>query len=169
MTLSARAGVSLSAIQMKLTVLERMKYFVKMTYGALQEYFQNMFLRKVYGMLQGSSEVCLMWSLSYSVQFKFLDEQVPMAVLPSPQPAIYTARNGKGFVDDVTLWETSLTSELREVRAQMQAKAQAWEQGVHVAGGALNLLKTIFFAVSWNYQRNGPRQCQNSDDTNYTC
>jgi hypothetical protein len=58
MILSARAGVSPSAIQMKLTVLERMKYFVKMTYGALQDYFQNKFLRKVYGMLQGSSEVC---------------------------------------------------------------------------------------------------------------
>jgi hypothetical protein len=37
----------------------------------------------------------------------------------------------------------------------MQAKAQAWEQGVHVTGRALNLLKTIFFAISWNYQKNG--------------
>jgi hypothetical protein len=37
----------------------------------------------------------------------------------------------------------------------MQAKAQAWERGVHIAGGALNLLKTIFFAVSWNFQKNG--------------
>jgi hypothetical protein len=120
MTLSARAWVSLSAIQMKLTILERMKYFVKMTYRALQDYFQNTFLWKVYGMLQGSSEVCLMWSLSCLVQFKFLDEQVPMAVLPSPWPAIYTACNGKGFLDDVTLWETLLTSELREVLAQMQ-------------------------------------------------
>jgi hypothetical protein len=89
------------------------------------------------------------------VQFEVLDEQFAMAVFPSPRPAIYTARNGKGFVNDVTLWETLLTSELREVQVQMQAKAQAWEQGVHVAGGALNLLKTIFFAVSWNYQKNG--------------
>jgi hypothetical protein len=37
----------------------------------------------------------------------------------------------------------------------MQAKAQAWERGVHVAGGALNLLKTIFFALSWNFRKNG--------------
>jgi hypothetical protein len=37
----------------------------------------------------------------------------------------------------------------------MQAKAQAWERRVHIAGGALNLLKTIFFAVSWNYRKNG--------------
>jgi hypothetical protein len=27
----------------------------------------------------------------------------------------------------------------------MQAKAQAWERGVHVARGALNLLKTFFW------------------------
>jgi hypothetical protein len=67
-----------------------------------------------------------------------LDEQIPMAVFPSPRPSLYTERNGEGFVDDVTLWETSLTSELREVQERMQAKAQAWEQGVHVAGGALS-------------------------------
>jgi hypothetical protein len=74
-----------------------------------------------------------------------------MAVFPSPRPSLYTERNGKGFVDDVSLWEMSLTSELREVQEQMQAKAQAWERGVHITGGALNLLKTIFFAVSWNF------------------
>jgi hypothetical protein len=49
----------------------------------------------------------------------------------------------------------SLTSELSTVQVQMQAKAQAWEQGVHIAGGAQNLLKTIFFAVSWNFWKNG--------------
>jgi hypothetical protein len=89
------------------------------------------------------------------VQFDVLDKQIPMAVFPSPQPSLYTAHNGEGFVDDVTLSETLLTSELREVQERMQAKAQAWERGVHVAGGTLNLLKTIFFAVSWNFQKNG--------------
>jgi hypothetical protein len=125
MILSARAGVSPSAIQMKLTVLKRMKHFVKTAYRASHDYFQNTFLRGIYGMLQGSSEVCPIWSLSSSVQFDVLDEQIPMAVFPSPQPSLYTERNGEGFVDDVTLWETLLTSELREVQEQMQDKAQA--------------------------------------------
>jgi hypothetical protein len=83
MILSARAGVSPSAIQMKLTVLKRMKYFVKTAYGASQDYFQNTFLQGIYGMLQGSSEVCPIWSLSSSVQFDVLDKQIPMAVFPS--------------------------------------------------------------------------------------
>jgi hypothetical protein len=61
------------------------------------------------------------------VQFEVLDEQFPMAVFPSPRPPLYTEHNGGGFVDDVSLWETSLTSELREVQEQMQTKAQAWE------------------------------------------
>jgi hypothetical protein len=89
------------------------------------------------------------------VQFTVLDEQFPPAIFPSPRPEVYTAHNGKGFVDDVSLWEASPTQELRVVQAQMQAKAQAWERGVHVAGGALNLLKTFFFAVSWNFRKNG--------------
>jgi hypothetical protein len=36
MILSARAGVSTSAIQMKLTVLKRMKYFIKKAYGSTE-------------------------------------------------------------------------------------------------------------------------------------
>jgi hypothetical protein len=68
---------------MKLTVLERMKYFIKMAYGALQDYFQNKFLQKIYRMLQGSSEICPIWSLSSSIQFEILDKQFPMAVFPT--------------------------------------------------------------------------------------
>jgi hypothetical protein len=74
------------------------------------------------------------------------------------------ARNGEGFVDDVTLWETSHTKELEDVLAIMETKAQAWEQGVHVAGGALNFLKTFFFAVSWNFRKNGQPVMQTVND-----
>jgi hypothetical protein len=53
-----------------------------------------------------------------------------MLLFWSPYPSCSTFL----IVDDVTLWETLRTSELREVQEQMQAKAQAqaWEQGVHV-------------------------------------
>jgi hypothetical protein len=90
---------------MKLTVLKRMKYFVKTAYRASHDYFQNTFLWGNYGMLQGSSEVCPIWSVSSLVQFDVLDEQIPMAVFPSPRPSLYTERNSEGFVDDVTLWK----------------------------------------------------------------
>jgi hypothetical protein len=60
-------------------------------------------------MLQGSSEVCPIWTLSSSVQFAALNKQFLLAIFPSPHPEVYTARNGKGFVDDITLWETSPT------------------------------------------------------------
>jgi hypothetical protein len=69
---------------MKLTVLKRIKYFVKTAYGASQNYLQNTFFQKIYRMLQGSSEVCPIWSLSSSVQFEVLDKQFPKAVFPSP-------------------------------------------------------------------------------------
>ncbi len=79
------------------------------------------------------------WAPPYSLRFLRNSSQWQS----SPQPAIYTARNGEGFIDDVTLWETLLTAELRVVLASMQAKAWSWEWGVHIARGALNLLKTI--------------------------
>jgi hypothetical protein len=91
MVLSAHTGISKGAIKMKLTVLKRMKYFVKTAYGTLKEHFQNTFLRWILGMLQGSSKVCWIWSLSSSIQFEVLDEQFPMAVFPCPCPELYTA------------------------------------------------------------------------------
>jgi hypothetical protein len=53
------------------------------------------------------------------------------------------------------MWETSATNPLIEVAAQMEIKAQARECSVHVLGGALNLLKTFCFAISWNFRKNG--------------
>jgi hypothetical protein len=107
MILSAQAGMKEPAIQMKLTVLKRMKHFVKTAYGASKEYFTNTILRSILSMLQGSSEVCPIWTLSSSVQFTVLDKQFLPAIFPSPHPEVYTACNDKGFVDDVSLWETS--------------------------------------------------------------
>jgi hypothetical protein len=168
MILSARAGVGVKPIEMKLKVLERMQYYVKTAYGLSTSSFQNMFLRYVISLLQGSSEVCPIWSLSSSVQFDIMDKLYPMAVFPSPRPEVFTKRNGESFVDDTTLWETSMTASLPEVVATMTSKAQAWERGVHVAGGALNLLKTFFYAVSGKYKKNGQPTMQTvSDDPDF--
>jgi hypothetical protein len=109
MILLAQAGVKEPAIQMKLTTLKRMKYFVKASFGASKEYLTNTFLRSILGMLQGSSKFCPIWTLSSSVQFTILDEQFLPAIFPSPHPEVYTARNGEGFVDDVSLREPSPT------------------------------------------------------------
>jgi hypothetical protein len=84
MILSARAGVGVKPIEIKLKVLERMKYYVKMAYGLSTSSFQNTFLRYALGPLQGSSEVCPICSLSSSVQFNVMDKLYPMAVFPSP-------------------------------------------------------------------------------------
>jgi hypothetical protein len=57
----------------------------------------------------------------------------------------------KAFVDDKTLWDPSYTASLREVATCITTKAQAWEQSVYVVSGALNLLKTFFYTISWNF------------------
>ncbi len=48
-----------------------------------------------------------------------------MVVFPSPQPEVSTERNGESFVDDTTLWVTSMIASLQEVIQQMTSKAQA--------------------------------------------
>lgn len=155
MITSARAGVPKGAINLKLTALERMKYFVKTAYGSSPSYFTNTLLRNILGLLQGSAAVGSIWALNSSIQLDVLDQMCPPAIFPSPRPEVYTARNGEAFVDDASMWGTSATDPLIEVAARMEIKAQAWERGVHVLGGALNLLKTFCFAISWNFRKNG--------------
>jgi hypothetical protein len=128
MSTSHRAGVPESAIQMKLTVLRRMKYFIKTAYGNSSTYFMNTFLRKILGLLQGSSDVGPIWTLNSSIQFQVLDQLHPPARFPSPCPQIYTERNAEGFVDDVTLWETSEDESIQTVTTRMQEKAQTWDK-----------------------------------------
>jgi hypothetical protein len=63
------------------------------------------------------------------------------------------------------LWETSSTATLEELTMVMAEKAQAWEQISDGLGGALNLLKTYFYAIGWKYRKNGqPVMRTNADD-----
>jgi hypothetical protein len=154
MITSAQASVPKGAINLKLTALEQMKYFVKTAYGSLPSYFTNTLLHNILGLLQGSATVGSIWALNSSIQLDVLDQMCPPTIFPSPRPEVYTTRNGKLFVDDASMWETSATDPLIEVAAQMEIKAQAWERSVHVLGSALNLLKTFCFAISWNFRKN---------------
>jgi hypothetical protein len=72
-----------------------------------------------------------------------------------PHPQVYTECNSNGFVDDITLWDTFEDESIDVVASKMQDKAQTWEHGVYVLGGALNLLKNFYFAVHWRFQLNG--------------
>jgi hypothetical protein len=94
-----------------------MKYYVKTAYGTSSEYFCNTILHNVLGMLQGSTEVCPIWSLNSSIQLDVLNHEHPPAKFLSPQPTVYTEQNGEVFVDDTTLWDTDKEVTLKEMAA----------------------------------------------------
>jgi hypothetical protein len=67
------------------------------------------------------------------------------------------------------LWDTDEVATLEEVAAQMQNKAQTWEQLCNALGRALNLSKTFFYAVGWKFRKNGqPIMRKNADDPDIT-
>jgi hypothetical protein len=127
MIIAARAGVHENAIRLKLTALQRMKYYMKTAYGTSSEYFCNTILCNVLSMLQGSTEVCPIWSLNSCIQLDVLNQEHPPARFPSPWPEVHTKCNGEAFVDDTMLWDTDEVATLEEVASQMQNKAQTWE------------------------------------------
>jgi hypothetical protein len=51
-----------------------------------------------------------------------LDQLHPLAQFPSPCPQIYPERNAEGFVDDVTLLETSEDESIQTVTTRTQEK-----------------------------------------------
>jgi hypothetical protein len=130
-----------------------MKYFVKTAYGSSPSYFTTTLLRNILGLLQGSAAIGSIWALNSSIQLDVLDQMCPPAMFPSPRLEVYTACNGKAFVDDASMWETSATDPSIELAARMEIKAHAWEHSVHVLGSALNLLKTFCFTISWNFRK----------------
>ena len=79
MIVMARAGVPEEVIKTKLTVLSRMKYYVKMAFSISPNHFTHSFLCKVYGLLQGSANASSIWSLNWSILFDALDKQFPKA------------------------------------------------------------------------------------------
>jgi hypothetical protein len=94
-----------------------------------------------------------------------LHKKIQPAIFPSPRPEVFFARNGEAFIDDTMLWETSSTATLEELMMVMAEKAQAWEQINDGLGGALNLLKTYFYAIGWKYRKNGqPVMRTNADN-----
>ena len=165
MIVTACAGVNEDAIKVKLNVLSHMKYFVKTAFGISIQFFMHGIFRKVLSLLQGSTNGGAIWSLIWSVLFAALDNQFCKAHFPSPHKHVYTKCNGEGFVDDTTLWETSKHNSIETVIARMEEKAQTWECNVFVSGGALNLKKNFWYAISWKWRKNGqPVMRMISDD-----
>lgn len=79
---SARLGVPEGAIQLKLTALQRTRYFVKTAYRVSSNYFENTFLRSTLGLMQGSSAVGAIWAINSSTQLDVLDQLFPPAMFP---------------------------------------------------------------------------------------
>ena len=79
MIVMARAGVPKEVITTKLTILSRMKYYVKTAFGISPNHFTHSFFRKIYSLLQGSANAGSIWSLNWSILFNALDKRFPKA------------------------------------------------------------------------------------------
>ena len=137
-----------------------MKYFMKTAFGISSRHFMHGYFHKVLGLLQGSADASTIWSINWSVLFNILDKHFCKARFPSPQHHVYKECNGKGFVDNTMLWETSKNDTIQMVVARMEAKAQSWECKIHASGGGLNLLKTFCILSHGNGERTANQLCE---------
>jgi len=167
MTLSVRAGVRKEECTTKLRVLQKMKYRVKTAYGVSPNNFTCTDMCPILGLLQGSAAVGAIWALVSSLLFQVLASRFQAARFQSPRVYIFTERHGEAFVDDTTLWLTALAifSSIQSLTSAMQDKAQVWERLLWTCGGALNLKKCYWYAISWKWDKHGKATMCSIDDT----
>ena len=171
MLLAAQNGVTNGPIQVHLKVLDRMKFHIKTSYGVSEDFFQNSEVQLILGLLQGSAAVGALWGLVSGLLLRVLDKHFPPTQFRSPQPWIFTERNGEAFVDDTTLWEiqygdpTQTTTRIQTIVPRMEKKAQAWATLLGISGGILNLKKCFWYLFAWKWTDTGAAIPLKLDDT----
>jgi uncharacterized membrane protein len=69
-----------------------------------------------------------------------------------PYPTIKNCRrNGKALVDDTALWTVQMGIFFLPLVNMMCMTAQRWERLIYATGGALNLLKCLWYGVQWSF------------------
>jgi hypothetical protein len=119
----------------------------------------------LYGPGQGSMCSPLFWILCYWLIVESFDPSIPVAQYISACKSISVQITVVSFVDNTGLgvtssykWNSSLSytensrHELTELVNNLTTIAQHWERLLFTTGGALNLTKSFWYSMTWNWK-----------------
>ena len=158
MLAARRCGMPEDAIQLHAEALQFMRYTVKTVYGISEANYSGTIFEPLFGTGQGSGASPAVWLSIVVLLLHTLERIIPDRMQFSSPSGRSHSRLSDAFVDDTFVGFTSHdSSESYEALIQrLEHMTQTWEHLLHLSGGQLNLKKSSWFAVRWQWQNGRP-------------
>ena len=183
-----RVGLPSNVINLFLTTLRQMQFWVRSAYGVSNGFYGNnesanlpplqqsnanilAIHGNIHGMMQGSSSAPAVWLLVHLVIFSALSLAAPGFTATCLRRRITCSRKGEGFVDDTDLWVTTNdTTRSEDILSSLQTLARLWHTYLVISGGALGINKCFYYHLAWKWNSSGTASLINTltEDTNIT-
>jgi hypothetical protein len=156
MIAALRLGMPRPVARMHLLVLLHMKYFIKMAHGISDSFYCVLQDYLLYGTGQGSGASPSVWLSLVVILLTALMVLAPLAMsFVYPWENIHEEQNADSFVDDTLNGcnDAHLDEPMpyAELIAMAQAGAQTWERLLCSLGGALELKKSFWYLIYWQW------------------
>lgn len=115
--------------------------------------YKNSSTTLLYGLGQGSAPGPFSWILLFTLIAQLLPNQ-PSVKLSNPEGKVTLNNQGDSFVDNSSLAASSQEphSPVESTVSCLKQLSQRWERGLFTTGGAINLQKSFWVLMSWQWQ-----------------
>ena len=109
------------------------------------------------GIGQGATDAPAGWLLVSTILSKIYDKQAHGCKVVDPFYKFLIQWSHAMFVDDTYLCHTAplIDASEKQLKNTVEQDLRSWYSGLHFSGGALNLKKTNYFVLRWEFQDNG--------------
>jgi hypothetical protein len=153
-------GVPTPAVLTNASTLQRAKYRLKTDLGLSESYYSHAPQEwPIYGTGQGSGNSPAIWCFLSSTLFDAYETRAIGATYERPDRSSTTRIHMIGYVDDSNGQTNDFCSDKQPEHQCLldmaQSDAQLWRDLLSASGGALELQKCAFHAVTWTFMADG--------------
>lgn len=160
-----RLGLPKTVTQSLGQVWNNVTHFIKTLYGTSEITYGSTQQVPLFGPGQGSTCGPIFWLLCFWLIVDSFDPSLSTAIFTSANSQLSVATLGVAFVDDSSLRATSSYQEnqnlsyeenqqLEELHTveKLEKLAQHWERLLFTTGGAINMQKSHWYLMAWNWK-----------------
>lgn len=177
-----RNGVPKKVTDLKLKILERIRFYTRCAYGLSSTTFGNEKSKetphhhteqapkltfasardsyaRLFGVGQGTQDAGAIWICLWAIIYATLNMISPGLKFFNADLSESTERKGEAFIDDTDLWVTSTTlanNSISTIIEGITALLQRWHRILCATGGMLGFKKCFWFLIRFSWKRGKP-------------